>query len=419
MRSSLVGALLRTRCLTVILWAVPASGWAAPDGPPVKVTWAAVMTAAERHPGIAAGNFEVDAARGGVSAAGAVPNPSLEGTLGQGSPRGGGTSRVEWGLSMTIPLGWISQRGSRVEAAEAGVDLAMAEAKALRRDVILRLRTLFWSLAYEQSRVASLEALEAQTAVLVQIVKRRVDEGEARPVEATRVEIELEKVRSELDVGRAGLEARRGELLLWLGLPAATTLVAVADLETPPVAMGREPALAGARASHPTIARSRARTRSLEAEVGTEKMARVPSFSVTGFTAYELDRRAFGAGVAVDLPLWNWNSGRIAQAEGRLAAGRKQAEAAWLEVESAVIDAQAACEASVATATRFKTSVVPRSEAAASIMERTYQLGEASLLEVIDARRTLLDARRAYLGALSQAQIDCSRLGALVGEDAK
>jgi hypothetical protein len=45
------------------------------------------------------------------------------------------------------------------------------------------------------------------------------------------------------------------------------------------------------------------------------------------------------------------------------------------------------------------------------------KLGEASLLELIDSRRTLLDSRRLYLSALAQAQIDCSRLGALVGED--
>jgi cobalt-zinc-cadmium efflux system outer membrane protein len=46
-----------------------------------------------------------------------------------------------------------------------------------------------------------------------------------------------------------------------------------------------------------------------------------------------------------------------------------------------------------------------------------YLLGEASLLEVIDARRTLLDARRSYLGTIAQAQIDCSRLRALVGKE--
>lgn len=385
----------------------------------INLTWPDVVAIVDRHPRIAAAKFEVDAARGGVSAAGAVPNPLLEGSVGQGFPRGDGASRVEWGVSLTMPLGWIAQRGSRVDAAEAGVDLAIAEARALRRDVLLQLRTMFWNLAYEQARVASLEALEAQTSALVDTVRRRVEKGEVRPVEATRVEIELEKVRSEMDIARTALKSRRAELGVWLGVPSNRTLVAVVDLESLPVAMEREAALSGARATHPTLAVSRARTRSLEAEVGVERMARVPSFSITGFTAYELDRRAYGAGIAVDIPIWNWNSGRIAQAEAHLAAGRKQAEAAWLEVEVSVLDAQAACEASVATATRFKNNVVPRSEAAASTMEKTYQLGEASLLEVIDARRTLLDARRLYLSALSQAQIDCSRLGALVGEEPK
>ena len=148
-------------------------------------------------------------------------------------------------------------------------------------------------------------------------------------------------------------------------------------------------------------------------------MARVPSFFVTGFTNYELDRRAYGVGLAVDVPLWNWNSGRIVQAEAKQAAGRKQGQATGLEVEASVLEAQSACQASVTTATRFKNNVVPRSESAAATMEKTYQLGEASLLEVIDARRTLLDSRRLYLSALAEAQIDCSRLEVLVGEEPK
>jgi outer membrane protein TolC len=61
--------------------------------------------------------------------------------------------------------------------------------------------------------------------------------------------------------------------------------------------------------------------------------------------------------------------------------------------------------------------VIPRSEAAASTMERTYRLGDASLLEVIEARRTLLESRSSFLDALVQAHVECSRLGALVGEE--
>lgn len=385
----------------------------------VNLTWPDVVRLVDQHPRLSAGKFQVDAARDGVDAAGAVPNPTLEGNVGQGVARTGGASRVEWGLAVTIPLGWIAQRGSRISAAEAEVDVALAETKALRRDVLLQLRTLFWNLAYEQARVASLEALEAQTLALVETVRKRVEKGEVRPVEATRVEIELEKVTSELEAARVSLKARRAELALWLGVPAGQTLVLTADLDSLPVALDRDAALSKARIAHPSLAVARARTRFFEAELDTEKLARVPAFGLTGFTSYELDRRAYGVGLTVDLPLWNWNSGRIAQAEARLAASRKQAEATGLELQASVVDAQAACQASVATATRFRNNVVPRSETAASTMEKTYQLGEASLLEVIDARRTLLDSRRLYLSALAQAQIDCSRLGALVGEEPK
>ncbi len=383
----------------------------------MRVTWPEIVALVDRHPRIAAGNLQVDAARGGVQAARAVPNPVVEGTIGRGTARIDGASRVEWGLSFTMPLGWIAQRGARVDAAEAEVDVTRAEAKALRRDALLELRTLFWSLAYEQARFIGLEALKAQTAALVGTVKRRVEGGEVRPVEATRVEVELAKVTSEVEAARSALTARSDELALWLGVPPGKNIVAVVDLDALPIALDRDAALSKARANHPAFAIARARTRFLEAELDAEKMARVPAFGITGYTSHELDRRAYGVGLTVDVPLWNWNSGRISQAQARLAASRKQAEAVGLELAASVLDAQAACQASAATAGRFRVDVIPRSEAAASTMERTYQIGEASLLDVIDARRTLLDARRQYLASLSQAQIDCSRLAALVGEE--
>ena len=397
----------------------PAANAAASSEAIVKVTWPDIVRLVDQHPRLSVGKFQVDAARGGVDAAGAVPNPILEGNVGQGVARTGGASRVEWGLAVTMPLGWIAQRGSRIDAAEAEVDVALAESKALRRDVLLQLRTLFWNLAYDQARVTSLGNLEAQTSALVETVRKRVEKGEARPIEATRVEIEIEKVTSELESARTSLSVRQAELALWLGLPAGEKILVVADLTALPVPMDRDVALAKARAAHPALAVARARTRFLEAELGTEKLARVPNFALTGFTSYELDRRAYGVGLAVDLPLWNWNSGRIAQAEARLAAGRKQSEAKSLEVEATVLDVQAACQASVAIATRFRSNVVPRSETVAATMEKAYRLGEASLLEVIDARRTSLDSRLLYLSALAQAQIDCSRLGALVEEEPK
>jgi cobalt-zinc-cadmium efflux system outer membrane protein len=403
-------------CLFELVSAQANAGEPAPPSDPniQDVTWPELVRLVDAHPRVAASTARMVAARGGVKAAAAVPNPTLDARLGHGSPWGAGDGRVEWGLSLNMPLGWLAQRGPRVESAEAGIAAADAEAQALRRDVLLRLQTLFWNLAFEQARVAALEELEGQTRKLVSTVKRKVETGEVRPVEGIRVEIELEKVAAEVETARTLLGSRQSQLGLWLGRPR---VAAKADITV--LAPVSHSALNKVRENHPAIAAARARVRALQADLATEERTRIPAFSVVGFASHELDRKSYGAGLAVDLPVWNWNSGRIAQAEATLSASRKEAEAAALDIESNAIEAQAACRASSATASRLGTAVVPRAESSAAIMERTYNLGEASLLDLIDSRRTLLDARRLLLNALAQAQIDCGRLAALTGEDSR
>jgi cobalt-zinc-cadmium efflux system outer membrane protein len=119
----------------------------------------------------------------------------------------------------------------------------------------------------------------------------------------------------------------------------------------------------------------------------------------------------------MDVPLWNWNSGRIAQARAQLAAGRQRLEWETRQTESAVIEAHGAGQSATQTAIRYRDRIIPRSESAAAIMEKAYRLGEASLLEVIDARRVLIETRLQYLAALVQAQIDSSHLDALTGQE--
>jgi cobalt-zinc-cadmium efflux system outer membrane protein len=176
-------------------------------------------------------------------------------------------------------------------------------------------------------------------------------------------------------------------------------------------------ALAAVRAGHPSLDAARARVQMLAAELGAERMARIPDVSIRGFTLEEPERRAHGGALALDLPLWNWNSGRIAQARAQLEAGRRQLEWETREIESVVIEVQGACLANTQTAIRYRDRILPRSESAALIMEKTYRLGEASLLEVIDARRVLVETRLQYLAVLLQAQLDCSHLNALIGQE--
>jgi cobalt-zinc-cadmium efflux system outer membrane protein len=425
---------LPTRIVGSALWlcvalATPTTTLAQPAGtvedhrdgsPQREVTWPEIVRLVDAHPRIVAGQHETRAARAAVDAAGAAPNPRLEGSVAYGRARDGSASKVVRGLELSIPLGWIARRGARIAAAEAEARSAAAEAQALRRDLLLQLGQLFWSLVYEQARVAALGELSEQTRALARTVGRRVDQGEARPVEATRVELEAEKIAGDLELARSSLATRRSQLSLWLGVdPGRQQVRAVADLAALPRPMTTNRARRRAGAGHPAIAAAKARVAARAADHTLQRRARIPSVALAAFADHELDRRAYGVGLAIDLPLWNWNTGAIQRSADKLAAARNRVDAETRAREATAIAAQARCQAGVTLSRRYRQRILPRATSAAQTIEKTYRLGEASLLEVIDARRTLLETRRQFLAALVQAQTDCHRLDALAGEETR
>jgi cobalt-zinc-cadmium efflux system outer membrane protein len=382
----------------------------------LNLSWPDILKLVDAHPRIVVGRQKAAAAIAAVDTARAVANPGFEVTAGHGLARDGSASGIEWGLGLSIPLDWIAQRGPRVEAAVAKARVADAEAKVLRRGVLLQLRALFWNLVYEQERVTALVALDAKMRRLSNAVRRRVLNGESRPVEATRVEIEAQKIAAKLALSRTTLETRRSQLGLWLKAGKNKKLRAVAELAEIPQPLSVKAAQSKARTNHPIMIAAQARIDALFAEVSLERQRRIPGVSIQAFADDELDRLDYGVGLAVTLPLWNQNTGNIRRAEASLAAGISQKNAVRREIESAVFDAQAACQSGVGLALRYRDQIQPRASSVAQTIERTYQLGEATLLELIDARRTLSETRIQFLAALMQAQTACSRLAVLVGE---
>ena len=269
----------------------------------------------------------------------------------------------------------------------------------------------------DRARVAQLEQLEVQTAELARLVTLRVERGESRPIEQPRAEVELEKVRLELAAARSDEGTHLRQLGLWLAGLEASGLSVEADLSSLPRAPGLEEALAQAAAQHPALAAARVRVGARAAEIGSERRKRLPRFSLTAFAEQEPDRRVYGGGVGVELPLWNWSSAGIRRAEAARAAEEQRVEARGRELGALVVEAHGACLQAGDAAARYRDLILPRVEQASATLERTYELGETGLLDVIDARRTLLEARRDQLDATLAAQLECARLQTLLGKE--
>lgn len=383
----------------------------------IIVTWSDIVAGVERHPFVRAGDGRVAAAKGALAEAGAIPNPSLDAGMGRATPLEGGESRPARELEITFPLGWLTRRGHSVDAAGALLEAAAADRALARRDALQQLHELFWTLAFDQAHTAELEAFSSQTNDLVRLIARRVEAGEARGTELARFEIESERAAIELESSRADLAASRARLAAWLGIAQSERLAARGDMSLNNEPPNAGPLTAPAAANHPLLDAGRARVRALQAEVGAEKWARVPELSLWGFSSLELDGRTYGGGVSLDIPLFNWNGGRVARAEGALAAGKMQLEADSREIEAVTLAALAASAQAYEAARRYRERILPRAERIAEIADKSFLLGEITLLEVIDARRTLGESKRDYLAVLLRARLEFGRLAILLGKD--
>jgi cobalt-zinc-cadmium efflux system outer membrane protein len=301
-----------------------------------------------------------------------------------------------------------------MDAARAAASEAEAESALVRQEVLLRLRRLFVLVAHDGRLVDSLSASSRQADDLARLVRLRVERGEARPPELPRVEVEAERARIALAQAQARAMVHRDQLSLWIGRRVELVAIDLARAPEPPALVDvRE----RAAFDQPRVRAARDRVAAASAEVRTERNQRIPALSLTGYAVSEVDRRAMGGGLGIEFPAWNWNSGKIAQAEAIQAAEESRLLVATYEARAALVETWAMCTQGRLSSQRLREEVVPRAEVAAVKMERSYQLGESPLFETLDSRRALLEVRRELLAAELDQQLECSTLAILTGGD--
>ena len=380
--------------------------------------WNTVKQLVTSHPALAAAEYQIEAAQNRVGSATAADNPELEGAVGYGRARDGDQTRVEWGISLSIPLDWIARRNAQGDAARALVKSAEQEKAVLKRDILLALRLLFVDVLYHQQRVRVFESLAEEGDRLSRLVDARVQNGESRSVEAVQMRVEAEKISAALVLARAELQISRDRLGVWLASPPGTVILATGDVSALPAepSTDREK-MEHSIAQHPIYGLAEAELAVAAASARREEREKIPAFAMTPFFDSELDRRAFGVGVSMSLPLWNRNRGNIDAARSQIKSREASLENVKRELQGNLLEYQTSCRAAIAVAARFRDVILPDADTAASTMRRTWELGETTLFEVISANRMRIEVQLELVSAFERAQQSCSRFSIAAGEE--
>jgi cobalt-zinc-cadmium efflux system outer membrane protein len=382
----------------------------------LRLSWQEFRQSVDRHPRLVAAQAAGRGAAGATREARSLPNPGWEArSLTVEQPQGSDPTREDE-LTLSFPVDWIWTRHSTVQAARATESVAQAEVERVNRDLRLEAGEAFWALVRDQALAQSMEELNLQLQDVLQAVEARVRVGEARPVEATRARVEALQAELDAAVAQRALVRSRELLSLWLPATEQRLPLAVAELDALPLLPGF--------GDKSDLLREQPRTRAARSRLAAERsllalehLQLLPSVEVQASLERAEDRRARGVGVALEVPLFNWNRGRIAQARARVVAAEAQWQDEQRNVAAEWASATAAYESSREAARRYQESILPQAEEAARVLANTWRVGEANLFEWIDARRILTATRRQAILVLCQAQLDGLRLVVLLEKE--
>jgi cobalt-zinc-cadmium efflux system outer membrane protein len=413
-------------CLPLAVWAQDPPGQAVePVAPPHQQTPTAngaagaqrlslrqaVELALTRNPDVAAAIFEVEAYEGVRQQASAYPNPEIS-YLQEGAQRAIRTTTLQ--LNQPIELG--GKRAARMAAAGLGSDIAGEDLAARRLALRAAVTTGYFDTlaAQERVRVAD-EALELAGRA-TRAASLRVKAGKVAPIEETKAGVAEADAQVEANQARSELRVARARLAGLLDEPRPDTLVLDGRLDQLPTA----PALDDMQRQiehSPALRRARLEVARRMAVTGLEKARRIPDFTVSlgARRDEELGRNQAIVGVSIPLPLFDSNRGNLQEALKREDKAREELRAARLQVSADALHAWEQLESARAEAASLAGHVLPGAQGAYEAAVKGFELGKFSFLEVLDAQRTLMQARARHVLAMAAAHRASAELDRILG----
>ena len=385
----------------------------------VSITLAeAQKLALERNPRLAGAAWAVRSAQGRRIQAGVLPNPELEFEVGE---FGGGVQRTGFDGSVSVlKLGQVfelgGKSGARERLAAADGQLAEWDYRSLQLDVLAETGVAFARVASLQERLALDEEKVALAGRVLEVVRQRVDAGKVSPLDATRAGVELSTARIQLEKTRRELDSARKLLAAqWGDSPPRFGRVEFDFYATAP--LDDEGGLRARMARNPDLARWDQEIERQRLATRLAKSIAWPDLRLSGGIQRfsETSETAYVVGVSIPLKLFDRNQGGIAEAAAEANRVESYRLAAEIEIASALADQYGTLASAHSAVSLLETELIPAAEKAFAAIEEGYRLGKFGLLEVLDAQRTLFEAREQQIEMLAVYHVANARIVRLTG----
>lgn len=358
---------------------------------------------------LAAQRLNVPIAEAQIALARVFPEPVLSAGVGSlDLSKNGSPTVYDVGLAETIEIG--GKRGSRIEVAKHETSQVRSDLEDFFRNLRANATNDFIDALHTRLVLERKTQTQAAFARLVAVNAERLRAGDIGQVAYLQSRVEAQRFRAEVLAAEGDVEKARLALGLRLG-NSTGGITPAGSLRIPSRSFDVEALIARARAERPDLASKRWALEVARAKVRLGHANRWEDvtlnlgyqYSAAGSGAFS--QPAFNAlsfGFSIPLPLARIYNGEVDAA----VAGTTQASLVVRQGELAVeIDVRQALSSYLAAARRvelFTGGVLSDADRVAEATFYSYQRGGATLLEVLDAQRTVNGVYLDYFDALAQ-----------------
>lgn len=326
-------------------------------------------------------------------------------------------ARTQLNFTISQPVELGGKRSKRTSVASATRDRTGWDYETKRIDVMAQVALSFIDILSAQQQLGLAEEAVLLAEQVATVVSERVKGGKVSPIEENRTQLSLSSARIDMERAKRGFNVARYRLAAMWGSTTPLFEKGMGDLDSVS-AIPSLSELTQRLSKNPEMARAVAEIARHRAGVDLAISTAIPDVTLTGgYRRYSRpDDNAFIIGFSIPLPLFNKNQGGIQEARYRLTGAEEEQRAAEVRVITALTTAHLALATAHVEVTTLKTDILPKAESAFEAMNEGYRLGKFSLLELLDAQRTLFGARARWVGALTDYHRAVVGIERLIGE---
>lgn len=365
------------------------------------------------NPDVAVAIREREALIGTKVQAATRPNPFVSTSL---QDTRSATRQIYLQLNQEIELG--DKRIARIEAADAFYSKADAELASKKAEIHANVVQAFYEVLVAQERVSLAKSSVEVAESALDAASKRVKAGKSSPVEQTKSNVAAATAKIELVQAATQLNNSRKRLSALWGDNAPSFEQATGDVTNIPEINPHNDLQALLDAS-PSIKLAKLEINAREAVTKIERSKAVPNITLS---AGVLNNQELGGlnqallGLSIPIPVFDRNQGNIQEAVGRKYKAEDELIALRNKIQTNLLTHYERLSAARQASLSLQNDILPNAQSAFDAANRGFSLGKFNFLDVLDAQRTLYQAKSQYINALLEAHQSVAEIERILGE---